>query len=246
MCKSLALFAFFTTASAYHSLDNNWKVKATGWQDKNGCFQLSEELEDLGLANLPFGTAAHGCAFGANDVDVCPAVGEATVRFPNKMSPSSASKAPCQFDRDSAQVKELTGYILDRQCQEQFVTGFPDASPPVPHRPFAPDNIALNTSTQLHTRGCLLVSYCSSKGFTLVTRNNTTQAYELATRFDQVASQNVYNYLACARGTPVGSDPCDPFVAGKGPPKAEAASGSDTLTIALVSAASVVVVAFAL
>lgn len=180
-----AMSVMVLPASAAHGLDNNWTVKVTGMKDANGCMTATS-IEDLG-ASLASSTSTclSSTKMCTDDYDCM----EAQARKPGSFQ-------GCTLDASSAVEATVTGVLMDGLCYDNFVVeqkninGAPG---------LAPDKVHVRSEAHLHTRSCLVVSYCAKTGFYLLQRPSSTADYAYAAQMDSDAAEKVFDFLVDAR-----------------------------------------------
>lgn len=173
-------------AWAAHGLDNNWTVKVIGMKDANGCMQATS-IEDLG-SNLvrPDSVSCLSATQMCTDDYQCV---EARALKPSTFQ-------GCSFDASSGVEAEVTGVLMDGLCYQNFVV---DQKNYNGGAGLAPDKVHVRSEAHLHTRACLVVSYCAKTGFYLLQRPSSTADYSYAAQMDSQAAEKVFDFLIDAR-----------------------------------------------
>ncbi|CAJ1343610.1 unnamed protein product [Effrenium voratum] len=168
-------------ASAAHGLDNNWTVMVTGMKDGNGCMKATS-VEDMGsniVTSTP--TCLSATQMCADDYECTTA-----------QSLKPASFTGCTFDESTAAATSVVGVLMDGLCYTNFVVeqknfnGAPG---------LAPDKVHVRSEAHLHTRACLVVSYCAKTGFYLLTRPSSTADYAFAAQMDSSSAEKALEQL---------------------------------------------------
>ena len=137
-----------------------------------------------------------------------------------------SSFAGCKFDEKTSKSVELSGYVVDTLCYENFLVK-QEAFNGAPGT--APDKVYLRDNLPQHTRACLLVDYCAKTGYTLVHKvkdyNN-----KLGTLEAGAGARAMFKFLASARGGPKCGGKCGANKCGVtcGPKKSGAKCGANT------------------
>ena len=185
MLQILCAVTMVVAASAAHGLDNNWTVKVTGMKDANGCMKATA-IEDLG-SNIatPKSQCLSATQMCTDDYECVTA---------QMLKPTSFNG--CTFDDSTAAEASVTGVLMDGLCYANFVVeqknynGAPG---------LAPDKVHVRSEAHLHTRACLVVSYCGKTGFYLLQRPSSTADYSFAAQMDSSSAEQVFDFLIEAR-----------------------------------------------
>ncbi|CAJ1442810.1 unnamed protein product [Effrenium voratum] len=185
MLRLICAMTMVLGASAAHGLDNNWTVMVTGMKDGNGCMKATS-VEDIGsniVTSTP--TCLSATQMCADDYECTTA-----------QSLKPASFTGCTFDESTAAATSVVGVLMDGLCYTNFVVeqknfnGAPG---------LAPDKVHVRSEAHLHTRACLVVSYCAKTGFYLLTRPSSTADYAFAAQMDSSSAEKVFDFLIEAR-----------------------------------------------
>lgn len=179
-----------------------------GSKDANNCLRVeSIESEAQNVAVPSNATHQPKCVKGF--------AGDATCDAP--YDPAAVARPDavdgCMFDESSAQSVTVEGFVVDGLCYNNFVVeqknfnGEPG---------LAPDGVHLRTSMPLHTRACLLASFCAKTGFYLVDKGSD-DTYEFVARFESGGNggEKVFEYVKSARQKPNGDDSGEMLSAGQ-------------------------------
>lgn len=205
-------------SAAAHGLDNNWTVQVTGMKDANGCMTATS-IEDLGASLASTSTCLSSTKMCTDDYDCM----EAQALKP-------ASFQGCTLDASSAVEATVTGVLMDGLCYDNFVVeqknynGAPG---------LAPDKVHVRSEAHLHTRSCLVVSYCAKTGFYLLQRSSSTADYAYAAQMDSDAAEKVFDFLVEARHPCASSPTTTSMVASSGAVQAPALAASAAILVAL-------------
>jgi len=177
----------FNCVLAAHGFDNNWTVAVTGMKDANNCVRVTS-IEDLG-ANLVTPDTSK-CLSATN---MC----EDNYNCEAAKASKPASFSGCTFDSSSASSATVTGVLMDGLCYDNFVVeqknynGAPG---------LAPDKVHVRSEAHLHTRSCLVVNYCATTGFYLISRASSTADYAFLAQMEAGSSaEMVFDFLIEAR-----------------------------------------------
>ncbi|CAJ1398031.1 unnamed protein product [Effrenium voratum] len=185
MLRLMCAMTMVLAAEAAHGLDNNWTVMVTGMKDGNGCMKATS-VEDMG-SNLV--TSTPTCL---SATQMCTDDYECTTA--RALKPTSFTG--CTFDESTAAATSAVGLLMDGLCYNNFVVeqknfnGAPG---------LAPDKVHVRSEAHLHTRACLVVSYCAKTGFYLVTRPSSSADYAFEAQMDSASAEKVFDFLIEAR-----------------------------------------------
>ena len=112
------------------------------------------------------------------------------------MAKKPRSFAGCTFNENTGVEATVTGVLMDGLCYDNFVVeqknynGAPG---------LAPDKVHVRSEAHLHTRACLVVSYCATTGFYLLDRPSSSTDYTYAAQMDSESAEKVFDFLIDAR-----------------------------------------------
>lgn len=204
-----------TSALAGHGLDNNWNVSITGEKDSSDCFRFASggDIEDLGMMSIPHVYTDSQEVTCVTGTETCTENYDCDAVAAKK---SSLTFQGCTFEESTAMQVTVSGFIMDGTCYNNFIVeqknfnGAPGLTP---------DQVYVRTESELHTRACLLVSYCSSSGFHLVERAAAGSAYEQVVALDAASTALIFDWLvtarhSCAAPTPAPTPAPEPEASG--------------------------------